>query len=168
VNDASLLYKNTGGVGCANINCGFCSLKDNSICLECAAGKYLSNNNCWATCPVTTSIALDSADDPLLVCEACHHSCKTCVGTKANQCSECCDSGACGPLLDRDPLAGTCTCPAGKVESNGLCLDRCDNGLTGRMNAECYAQCPSHSLPFYDFNGLAAQDFSHYDTINTC
>ena len=137
-NSDLLFITNTDG-HCASSDCLRCSPKDSSKCLTCQTGKLLYNHNCYSTCPDFNFQALDENDSPLDFCASCHYTCKECVGPKDTQCSACCIDGSCGStLLDRDPNSGRCECPSSKVESSGLCLDRCSLGLRGKYMDKCY------------------------------
>ena len=162
-NSELLFITNTDGY-CASSDCLRCSPKDSSKCLTCQSGKLLYNHNCYSTCPDFNYQALDELDAPLDFCASCHYTCKQCVGPKVTQCSACCIGGSCGStLLDREPNSGRCECPTSKVESSGLCLDRCSLGLRGKYMDKCYPGCPSDSYPMLDWDMATAQDFSHYD-----
>lgn len=76
----------------------------------------------------------------------------------------CCSGGTCGANLDREPSLGKCNCAAGKVNSDGFCLDRCSEGLRGKFESTCYTDCPSDSLRFFDWSKSGSnQEYSDYD-----
>lgn len=53
------------------------------------------------------------------------------------------------------------------IDSNGICVQRCDLDLAGHRNAMCYPQCPGNSYPFLNYdNPTAAQERSSYETTN--
>lgn len=63
---------------------------------------------------------------------------------------------------------GECNCPALKVDSDGMCLDRCSTGLRGKYQDFCYTDCPSDSYRFFDWGQTGAnQEYSVYDNTSS-
>lgn len=115
-------------------------------------------------CPDFTYNVFNSDGQMLMFCKDCHYSCKNCTGPHPDQCTQCCTDNVCGPIKNRVPNLGQCSCPDGLLDSNGYCVQRCVMNLAGRRGDFCYTQCPSNSLPFMKFDSLtSAQERSQYD-----
>lgn len=161
MNQNAVLYEPSDT--CTASNCEKCVAKDPSVCIKCADTHFFYKGACHASCPDYSSAAYIGLTQTKR-CEPCHYSCKTCHGPSEYQCSTCCDNGSCGEAInDREPLFGKCVCPDDKVESNGICLDKCRQGLYGKYHSFCSVNCPSDSYSWINWGDDEAQESSHYD-----
>ena len=101
-------------------------------------------------------------------CIGCDYSCMNCLGQKKNQWTLWCSSGSCGSsLLDMNPNFGTCTCPSGTYESSGVWLDKCVNGLHGRIASKWYEFWPKNTFPIIKYDDPTnANEITHYEEAN--
>jgi len=80
-----------------NLTCDYCNkhTKQND-CLSCddTETEFLYHGECLSTCNIKThEVADELTGNTLNHCANCHFSCKSCLGPRHDQCSECCTDG---------------------------------------------------------------------------
>lgn len=98
----------------------------------------------------------------------CHFSCKSCLGSRKDQCMSWCTNGDWGTtLLDRDPNMGEWKWPTGSYESHGKWLKQWANGLYGRLESQWYEKWPpsTYSEIIYDSTS-AENEYTHFEHNN--
>ncbi|XP_042748846.1 proprotein convertase subtilisin/kexin type 4 [Lagopus leucura] len=94
---------------------GECTKRDaQGACEECSGSFYAYQSSCLSYCPPRSYGRSRSTTHTSRICARCHHSCYTCQGSSANNCTSC----PAAHTLDED--THSCSAPQGLTPQEGL------------------------------------------------
>jgi hypothetical protein len=165
---AGVSFDRTGGT---TGTCDKLSKLFTTVCLKCPTGKLLYKNQCYSSCPTSsTSISLGLNS----YCISCHHSCLTCNSLKQYSRFLCdfCNTGFTLSSLG-------CNCGSGNNEYNKVCsaasnfVTKCPSKYNiYDYDFVCKYQCPPDTFQYFDYTSQTfaalSSTTSGYDPALDC